>query len=40
MSSGFVLWGASLLVVAAIVLPYALSFRRQRHRDRARKDPR
>jgi thioredoxin reductase/Pyruvate/2-oxoacid:ferredoxin oxidoreductase delta subunit len=33
-----VLWGASLLVVAAIVFPYALSFRRRRHADRARKE--
>jgi thioredoxin reductase (NADPH) len=30
-------WGVSLAVVAAIVLPYVLSFRRRRHLDRARK---
>jgi thioredoxin reductase (NADPH) len=38
MSGDWLLWGASLAVVAVIVLPYALSFRRQRHRDRARKE--
>lgn len=37
MSSDAVLWGASLAVVAAIVLPYAVSFRRRRHADRERK---
>jgi thioredoxin reductase len=30
-------WGVSLAVVAAIVLPYVLAFRRRRHADRARK---
>ncbi len=30
-------WGVSLVVVAAIVLPYVLAFRRRRHADRARK---
>jgi thioredoxin reductase/Pyruvate/2-oxoacid:ferredoxin oxidoreductase delta subunit len=30
-------WGMSLAVVAAIVLPYVLAFRRRRHADRARK---
>jgi thioredoxin reductase (NADPH) len=30
-------WGVSLAVVAAIVLPYLLAFRRRRHSDRARK---
>jgi thioredoxin reductase (NADPH) len=38
MSSDTVLWGASVALVVAIVLPYALSFRRQRHADRARKE--
>lgn len=38
MSSDFVVWGASFAVAAAIVLPYALSFRRRRHVDRARKE--
>ena len=33
-----VLWGSALLVVAAIVLPYALSFRRRNRKDRARKE--
>jgi thioredoxin reductase (NADPH) len=32
------LWGISLAVVGAIVLPYGLSFRRRRHADRARKE--
>jgi thioredoxin reductase/NAD-dependent dihydropyrimidine dehydrogenase PreA subunit len=37
--SGEVLvWGVSLAVVAAIVLPYVLSFRRRRHADRSRKE--
>jgi thioredoxin reductase/NAD-dependent dihydropyrimidine dehydrogenase PreA subunit len=31
-------WALSLLVVAAVVVPYALLFRRQRHSDRARKE--
>jgi thioredoxin reductase len=31
-------WGLSLVVVAAIVLPYVLSFRRRRHADRSRKE--
>jgi thioredoxin reductase/NAD-dependent dihydropyrimidine dehydrogenase PreA subunit len=31
------LWGLSLLVVAAVVLPYAFAFRRRRRADRARK---
>jgi len=30
-------WNVSVVVVAAIVLPYVLSFRRRRHADRARK---
>jgi thioredoxin reductase/NAD-dependent dihydropyrimidine dehydrogenase PreA subunit len=30
-------WGVSLTVVAAIVLPYVLAFRKRRHADRARK---
>jgi thioredoxin reductase/NAD-dependent dihydropyrimidine dehydrogenase PreA subunit len=30
-------WGVSLAVVAAIVLPYVLAFRKRRHVDRARK---
>jgi thioredoxin reductase/NAD-dependent dihydropyrimidine dehydrogenase PreA subunit len=30
-------WGVSLAVVAAIVVPYVLAFRRRRHVDRARK---
>jgi thioredoxin reductase/Pyruvate/2-oxoacid:ferredoxin oxidoreductase delta subunit len=30
-------WGVSLAVVAAIVLPYVIAFRRRRHTDRARK---
>lgn len=38
MSSEVVTWGLSLAVVAAIVLPYVRSFRRQRHADRARKE--
>jgi len=33
-----IIWGLALLVVAAVVLPYFLLFRRQRHSDRARKD--
>ena len=37
MSDEVVVWGVSLAVVAAIVLPYVLSFRRRRHADRARK---
>jgi len=37
--SGEVLvWGASLAVVAAIVLPYVLSFRKRRRADRSRKE--
>jgi thioredoxin reductase/NAD-dependent dihydropyrimidine dehydrogenase PreA subunit len=31
-------WGVSLAVVAAIVLPYVLAFRRRRHADRSRKE--
>jgi NAD-dependent dihydropyrimidine dehydrogenase PreA subunit len=31
-------WGVSVAVVAAIVLPYVLSFRRRRHSDRSRKE--
>jgi thioredoxin reductase (NADPH) len=31
-------WGVSLAVVAAIVLPYVLSFRTRRHADRSRKE--
>jgi thioredoxin reductase (NADPH) len=31
-------WGVSLAVVAAIVLPYVLSFRKRRHVDRSRKE--
>lgn len=38
MSGEVVLWGVSLAVVAAIVLPYGLAFRRRRHADRARKE--
>ena len=37
MSSDAVLWGVSLAVVVAIVLPYGLAFRRRRHVDRERK---
>lgn len=37
MSEETVVWGLSLLVVAAIVVPYALAFRRRRRADRARK---
>jgi thioredoxin reductase len=33
-----ILWGLSLAVVGAIVLPYSLSFRRRRHADRDRKE--
>jgi thioredoxin reductase/Pyruvate/2-oxoacid:ferredoxin oxidoreductase delta subunit len=32
------IWGVSLAVVAAIVLPYVLSFRKRRHVDRSRKE--
>ena len=38
MSGEVLVWGASLAVVAAIVLPYVLSFRRRRHADRSRKE--
>jgi Pyruvate/2-oxoacid:ferredoxin oxidoreductase delta subunit len=38
MSSDAILWGVSVALVVAIVLPYALSFRRRRHADRARKE--
>jgi thioredoxin reductase (NADPH) len=37
-SSDTLLWVGSFAVVAAIVLPYALAFRRRRHADRARKE--
>ena len=37
MSDELLTWGVSLAVVAAIVLPYVLAFRRRRHADRARK---
>jgi len=37
MNGDHLVWGASFLVVAAIVLPYAVSFRRRRHSDRERK---
>ena len=37
MSGELLTWGVSLAVVAAIVLPYVLAFRRRRHVDRARK---
>lgn len=38
MLSETILWGVSLAVVGAIVLPYSLSFRRRRHADRDRKE--
>ncbi len=38
MSGENLVWGLSLAVVAAIVLPYVLSFRRRRHADRSRKE--
>ena len=38
MSGEILVWGASLAVVAAIVLPYVLSFRKRRHADRSRKE--
>lgn len=38
MSFEALVWGLSLAVVGAIVLPYVLSFRRRRHVDRARKE--
>ena len=38
MSAENLLWGVSLAIAAAIVAPYAFSFRRRRHVDRARKD--
>jgi putative YpdA family bacillithiol system oxidoreductase len=38
LSGDSILWVGSLVVVAAIVLPYALAFRRRRHADRARKE--
>ena len=38
MSGEVLTWGLSLVVVAAIVLPYVLSFRRRRHADRSRKE--
>ncbi len=37
-SEAFVVWGLSALLVAAIVIPYAVSFRRRRRHDRTRKD--
>jgi thioredoxin reductase/NAD-dependent dihydropyrimidine dehydrogenase PreA subunit len=37
-SSDLVTWGLSLAVVAAIVLPYVVSFRKRRHVDRSRKE--
>ncbi|HEX9190062.1 MAG TPA: NAD(P)-binding domain-containing protein [Vicinamibacteria bacterium] len=37
MSGELLTWSVSLAVVAAIVLPYVLAFRRRRHADRARK---
>lgn len=38
MSGENLAWGLSLVVVAAIVVPYVLSFRRRRHADRSRKE--
>ncbi len=38
MDESLLLWGVAALVVAAIVLPYVLSFRRRGHQDRARKE--
>jgi len=38
MSGELVVWGVSLAVVAAIVLPYLLAFRRRRDTDRSRKE--
>jgi thioredoxin reductase (NADPH) len=36
--SDFLVWAASAAVVAAVVVPYVLAFRRQRRTDRARKE--
>lgn len=38
MSGEILTWGLSLSVVVAIVLPYALAFRKRRHTDRSRKE--
>ncbi len=38
MSGESLTWGVSLAVVVAIVLPYVLAFRKQRHADRSRKE--
>ncbi len=38
MNSDLATWGVSLAVVAAIVLPYVVSFRKRRHVDRSRKE--
>ena len=38
MSADVLVWSVSLAVVAAIVLPYVLAFRRRRHVDRTRKE--
>ena len=38
MNGDTALWTGSVAVAAAIVLPYALAFRRRRHADRARKE--
>lgn len=38
MSGDTLVWTASIAVVAVIVLPYVLSFRRRRHVDRSRKE--
>jgi thioredoxin reductase len=38
MSGETMVWGASIVVVGLIVLPYVLSFRRRRHADRSRKE--
>ncbi|MET0556580.1 MAG: 4Fe-4S dicluster domain-containing protein, partial [Vicinamibacteria bacterium] len=37
MTEAALVWTAAALVVAAIVVPYAIAFRRKHHRDRARK---
>ena len=38
MSGEILTWGVSLAVVAAIVLPYVVSFRKRHHTDRSRKE--
>ena len=38
MSSETLIWGVSVVLMAAIVLPYVLSFRKRRHVDRSRKE--